>query len=449
MHFNSLSAAISPTMNRILLALVTITLIATPAARSQSAASEIPPKDPWYLKSIQAPAYVTATAHDPNYNNKELWPAEMQKAAFVKQPWPKTRVLVWAKPGGGETKDGWEAKYWLENGKPTTEPFDEDTDLVFPDFPSGMYWVHLTEGRKYQPASFRHLTVGRGAGIIGHFSVGGNTWIRQGGMVRYLDSTVGKQNTFLRNDNGDIQLVDHFHFKKVPMASCELIGKYSSDDNWQIYSGLMILAPDSHISAGNRTDPEIHENAALALMSGAYFTRRLNCDWGHDLIVKGKFSAGLPDRPLTRDARLGLGYKSKGSLINNTTERGNRTASPDDFGMLVVETGSFKVFTAAPAEARLIINCHKLDQDAGQLGIQFRNRNLDAEQGMAKAKAVPKLTDMLLLGDADMSNVQFDDILKGGIRMIDPTKAKRWSNVTFGTHNGGNSQELVSKYQKS
>ncbi len=435
-------------MKRILLALVTTTLIATPAARSQSATAEIPPKDPWYLKSIQAPAYAAATAHEPNYNNKELWPVEMQQAAFVKQAWPKTRVLVWAKPGGGETKDGWEAKYWLENGKPATEPFDEDTDLVFPDFPSGMYWVHLTEGRKYQPASFRHLTVGRGAGIVGHFSVGGNTWIRQGGMVRYLDSCVGKENTFLRNDNGDIQLVDHFHFKKGPTASCELIGKYSSDDNWQIYSGLMILAPDSQISAGNRTDPEVHESAALALMSGSYFTRRLNCDWGKDLIVNGKFSAGLPDRPLTRDARLGLGYKSKGASINST-KSANRNPGPDDFGLMVSESGSFRVFTAAPAKARLIVNCHKLDQDWGQLGIIMRDRHLDEAEGKARAGKVPKLSDMLLLGDADMSNVQFNDILKGGIRMTDPAKAKRWTNVTFGTHNGGTPQELVSKYHKS
>jgi len=448
MHSKALAVTTSPTRKRVLLAFVTTTLIATPAARSQSVTSEIPPNDPWYFKSIQSPAYAAATAHEPNFNNKDLWPEEMQKAAFVKQVWPKTRVLVWANPGAKEVKDGWEAKYWLEDGKPATTPFDENTDLVFPDYPNGMYWPSITSGRKYQPACFRHLTVGRGAEIVGHFSVGGNTWIKKGGKVRYLDSTVGRENTFLRNDNGDIPLVDHFHFKKVPTASCEFIGQFSSDDNWQIYSGLMILAPDSRIGAGNRTDPEIHENAALAMMSGSYFSRRLNCDWGKDLIVKGKFSAGLPDRPLTRDARLGLGYKSKGSVINST-QSGGRIPGPDDSGLLVSETGSFKVYTANPAKARLLVNCHKLDQDEGQLGILFRNLNVNADQAMAKAKAVPKLVDMVLLGEADLSNVCFDDVLKGGIRMSDTSKATRWTHVTLGANNGGRTlQELVSPNKK-
>lgn len=435
-------------MKQKLLILTVISLVSTAAVHNLSAETEIPPKEPWFIKSITAKGYATATAHSPNYEDKELWPEEMQKAAFVTQTWPKTRVLVWAKPGGGRVNDGWEAKYWLEDGKPAVVPFDENTDLVFPDFAEGSDWISITDGRKYQPAHFRHLTVGRGTGVVGHFSVGGNTWIRKGGTVQTLDSCLGKENTFLRSDNDDIRLVDHFHFKKVPPASSELIGRFSSDDNWQIQSGLLIVGPDSHIAAGNRTDPTIHENGALAVMNGAYFTRRLNCDWGFDLVVKGKFSGGLPERPLTRDARLGLGYKSKGSVINNTDKRGGRTPSPDDFGMIVNETGSIKVFVAPKANAHLIINCHKLEQDFGQLNIQFRDRNLNPEEGTARAKAVPKLTDMILLGDVDMSNVQLDDVLEGGIRMPDPSKAKLWKNMTFGTRNGGPLEKLVVLYQK-
>ncbi|MEX2607520.1 MAG: hypothetical protein WD708_09255 [Kiritimatiellia bacterium] len=311
-----------------------------------------------------------------------------------------------------------------------------------------MAWISITQGRKYQPASFRHLTVGKGWGIVGHFSIGGNTWIKKGGMVRYLDSTVGKENTFLRNDNDDIQLVDHFHFKKATGASCEMIGKYSSDDNWQIHSGLMILSTDSQIATGNRTDPHIHENAALALMSGSYFSRRLNSDWGFDLIVGGSFSAGLPERPLTRDARLGLGYKSKGTTIQNTSPSGGRTPSPADFGMIVKESGSFKVFADPAGNAHLIINCHKLDQDWGQLGIQWRDRNLDPIAGRAAAEAVPKLTDMILLGKVDMSHVRFDDIAKGGILLPDTTQTSQWKHVELGPNNGAAPKELIAPYQK-
>jgi len=434
-------------MRKFHITLLAATLLAASLSPTLHAQTEIPPAEPWYFKSVKSADYPEATANDPNFENTELWPEELRKADFMKQVWPETRVLVWAGTGG-EVKDGWEAKYWLEDGKPATIPFDENTDLVFPDHDGGMGWVSITAGRKYQPAAFRHLTVGKGWGIVGHFSVGGNTWIRQGGTVRYLDSCVGKENTFLRNDNDNIELVDHFHFKKAPGSSCELIGQYSSADNWQIQSGLMVLSTDSRIAAGNRTDPTIHENAALAILSGSFFSRRLNSDWGFDLIVSGRFSGGLPDRPLTRDARLGLGYKSKGASINNTSERGNRTPSPADFGMIVTETGSFNVFADAAGKARLILNCHKLEQDWGQLGIQWSNRKLDPVAGRAAAEAVPRLSDMILLGKADMSNVRFEDIAKGGIHMAKPATVSQWKNVELGANNGGTLKELVAPYKK-
>jgi len=410
-------------------------------------AAEIPPAEPWYMKSVKSADYAKATADDPQFQNKELWPEELAKAEFMKQVWPKTRVLVWAGQQG-EVKDGWEAKYWLEDGKPAEAPFDENSDLVFPDLESGRGWISLTPGRKYQPAAFRHLTVGKGWGIVGHFSVGGNTWIKNGGVVRYLDSCVGKDNTFLRSDNGDIQLVDHFHFSKAEGSSAELIGHYSSDDNWQINSGLMILGPDSRIATGNRTDTTVNENGALALMSGSYLSRRLNADWGFDLVVKGKFSAGLPERPLTRDARLGLGYKSKGASISNTNERGNRTPSPADFGMIVMESGSFAVLADAESKAHLVLNCHKLDQDWGQLGIQWSGRKLDPVAGRAATEAVPKLTDMVLLGKVDMSHVRFEDIAKEGIHMSNSANASQWTDVELGANNAGTLQELVTPYKK-
>lgn len=430
--------------------LLTSAVLASTLSQSFAEEVEFAPKDPWYQKSIASKEYGKATAHEPNYQDKELWPEEMQKAAFVKQAWPKTRVLVWSGPTSGESiKGGLDLKYWSENGKPATIPIDEETDLVIPNNtdPSKRSLGIGIGGRKYQPASFRHLTIGSGFYLMGHFSVGGNIWIKKGAGVMYLDSTVGKENTFLRNDNGDIRLVDHFHFKKAPSASCEMIGQFSSDDNWQIETGLLILAPDSRIASGNRTDTTIHEKGALALMSGSYHSRRLNCDWGKDLIVKGKFSAGLPDRPLTRDARLALGYKSKGSVINST-QSGGRTPGSSDLGLLVAESGSFKVFSATPGKVKLILNCHKLDQDDAQLGILFRNKSVDPVVSLEKAKAIPKLSDMVLLGDADMSHVQFDDILKGGIRMADPSKAKLWTNVTYGSHNGGTPEELISEYKQ-
>ena len=166
---------------------------------STSDAPKTTPTSP-YRTAAASEAYQTATAHDPHYDDPALWPAEdVKRAAYAKQAWLKGRLMVWAKPGvSSRGSDGADPKYWLEDGKPATKPFDENTDLVFPDFAGGMYWVSITDGRKYQPARFRHLTIGRGAEIVGHLSSKGNLWIKAGGVIRYLDSGMVQTRVTLR-----------------------------------------------------------------------------------------------------------------------------------------------------------------------------------------------------------------------------------------------------------
>jgi len=393
----------------------------------------------WNVKAISAPAYETATAHDPKFEDTALWPVDVKMADYFKQEWPKARVLTWANPGQG-AKDGWEAKYWLEDGKPATTPFDADTDLVFPESAKDFYWVSITAGRKYQPANYRHLTIGKRAGIIGHFSAGGNVWIKAGASVQYLDSMVGGKNTFVRNDNGDMRLVDHFFINKTPTASVEMIGKYSSDDNWRVNSGMLIVGPDSEIYAGSRTDPTVTEKGTLVLLSGGYFTRRSNCDWGIDLILNGKLLAGLPDRPLTRDARLGLGWKSKGKLMG--TEGGGRMPGPNDYGMVVAEGGSIAVNTADLSKARLVINCSKQDNDWGQIKIISHGRPLQGEELIAKLKELPRLTDMVIKGKVSWEAIRFEDIRKGGIHVRTMPNLSGKNAPTFGDGNQGKPEEL-------
>ena len=152
-----------------------------------------------------------------------LWGSDVKATLYAKQVWPKARVLVWAKPGSG-AKDGWDAKHWLEDGKPAAKGIDVDSDLVLPDSGNG-YSVSLTDGRKYQPSAFRHLTIGAQACVVGHFSVKGNVWIKAGGKVMFLDSAVGGGHTFWRNDNlsngwdaRGLSLVDHFQSRSSQTA---------------------------------------------------------------------------------------------------------------------------------------------------------------------------------------------------------------------------------------
>jgi len=398
----------------------------------------------WYIAAATAPSYAKAMAHEPNFADKTLWNDDARKAAYAKQVWPKTRVLVWAKPGT-PAKDGWEAKYWLEDGKPATKPFDTDSDLVLPG--GGGYMVSLSNGRKYQPSAFRHLTVGNGACVAGHFSVKGNIWVKAGGGVIYLDSAVGGGNTFWRFDNlsggwnrrGNA-LVDHFHFKKDKEASTEFIGIFSSEDNWQFHSGIFIVAPQSELGMGNRTAAIIDTEATVVIMSGGYLTRRSNCDWDTDLTVKGKLLAGLPERPLTSDARLGLGWKSKGSVLG--TKGGGRAAGPNDYGMIIAEGGSLTVHSSDPAKARLLINCAKRDDDWGQISIISRGHPLEGEPAIAKLKELPRLTDMVIKGEVTWGGICLDDLLLGGIQVKTKPPLTGKGAPSFGRGNAGKPDEL-------
>jgi hypothetical protein len=396
---------------------------------------------PWYREAANSAAYTDATAHEPNFADPALWNDDARTSAYAKQAWPKTRVLVWAHPGVS-AKDGWEAKHWLENGQPATASFDPETDLVFPDFAGKQYWVSLTNGRKYQPATFRHLTLGRSACVVGHFATRGNVWIRAGGWLQYMDSTLGAEHTFFRSDNpSGLALVDHFYVRKAPEASVEFIGLFTSDDRWWVESGLMIVAPDSEIGMGNRTDPRIGKQGAVAIMSGTYLTRRSNIDWGNDLTVEGRFMAGLPDRPLTRDARLGLGWKSKAQFMPGS-QGGGRMPGPNDMGMRIPVGGSLTVHTTDPAQARLVINCSKRDNDWSQIEIISRGKEISGEALKAKLMELPRRTDMEILGDITWRGIHFDDIRTGGIHVKAPPDLSGGKGPTFGTNNAAKPAEL-------
>ncbi len=372
----------------------------------------------WYVAAASAPGYAAATAHQPQFADKVVWNDDARLSDYAKQAWPTTRVLTWANPGTA-AKDGWEAKHWLENGKPATKGIDPDSDLILPDA-KGEYLVSLTDGRKYQPAAFRHLTIGTHAMVAGHFATRGNVWIKAGGGLMNMDQSLGEGHTFLRDDNLNggwgrrgRTLVDHFFVRKAVGSSVEFIGIFRSEDNWQCESGMLVVAPQSEIGMGNRTPPIIRKGAAIAIMSGGYVARRSNCDWGTDLTIEGSLLAGLPGRPLTSDARLGLGWKTKGQFL--TGNRGGRYPGPDNLGMVVAEGASITVTTADPAKARLLINCSKRDNDSGQIEIISRGQKLNGEALVAEMNKLPRMTDMLINGKVTWSGIRFDDILKGGI----------------------------------
>ena len=426
---------------------------AKPATASEPTTKEIRPgEEPWYVKTAKLPGYANATAHDPHFGEAGLWSSDVKVTLYAKQAWPKTRVLVWAKPGTG-AKDGWDAKYWLEDGKPAAKGIDVDSDLVLPAA-SGDYYVSLTDGRKYQPSAFRHLTISAKACVAGHFSVKGNLWIKAGGKIMNLDSAVGGGHTFWRNDNvtngsdqRGLSLVDHFHFSKIADSSAEFIGIYHSEDNWQFHSGLFIVATGSEIGMGNRTPPKIEKDAAVAIMSGGHLARRTNCDWADDVTIEGKLLAGLPERPLTSDARLGLGWKSKGIFLGS--HGGGRMPGPKDMGLIVTESGSVTVHSSDVTKARLVINCNRRDDDWGQIEIISREHPLHGDPLIAKLKELPRRTDMVIRGSITWPGILLDDIRAGGIHIATtPDLTAKSKGPAFGPNIEGKPAGLFAPLDK-
>lgn len=74
---------------------------------------------PLYLAPPMRESKSKATDHDtpahaPRFEDASLWPGLAGKEAYVKQAWPKARLLTWA-GGDGNFAD---PSKWLENGKP-------------------------------------------------------------------------------------------------------------------------------------------------------------------------------------------------------------------------------------------------------------------------------------------------------------------------------------------
>jgi len=388
-----------------------------------------------------AAAYKTATAHDPHYEDATLWPADAKKAAYAAETWPKARLLVWAKPGQSG-RDGADPAGWLEDGKPATRTYDANTDLVLPAA-ENKYWVTI-QGRKGQPSPHRHLTIEKNAGLVWQHSSRGNVWIKKGGSIQYLEGFVGDKPTFCRNDNDQtLSLVDHLYVKKTGDASVEFIGPFITDDELSVQSGAMILAPGCDFGAGDRSDATVLPAGRLVLMSGSYFHRRSNCDWGNDIVVKGAIEAGTAERPLTKDCRIGLSYKSKG--VFQGQKRDARMPCPDDYGLLVAAGGSLAVYSADPKKARLIFFCHNLPHDAGQVRI-LGDKTQDGAGLLAKLQSLPRRIDIVLLGKVDIDGVLFEDCLKGGIMLPDPAARLQWKNVFYGDTNGAKPDELFKRF---
>jgi hypothetical protein len=390
------------------------------------------------------------TAHEPNYSGKTAWPNLTGHEYFVREQWPKARLLVWAQPGqngggalGGTGGSGRGAKKnppgsldpaepanWLEGGKPASAAPDGNTDVLVPAADKE-YTVNLEAAR--------HITVGAKASVVAP-KVTGNLWIKAGGRFYSTGRSikiVGDKHTFIRNDNrapGEdvpdgvptkkafwaLSIGYDILVQKKKEASVEFLGVVWAGDELVAWEGMTIVGVDSILRPGRPSTQVIGPEAALILTSGSYFGKE-GCGGGPvDIHVQGRVLAGTPERPLTKDATLGISCP-----WTYTDHRGDHAHGV--YGLLIEPKAELSVHSTDPSKARLILKWNEGGSPA----------------------ALKEKVNLTLLGKLNLNGVLFDQVAKGGIKLPDPAARSAWKNVYFGEQNEGKPEELFTAFKEA
>ena len=209
-------------------------------------------------------------------------------------------------------------------------------------------------------------------------------------------------------------------------ATSEIRGFVTSVDEVAVYSGTLIVGRDSRFLCHGAARIAVLKDATLALMDGAMAGHSRN-EHRLNLYVApgGAITGGMPDRPLKRDARYGLSY-------HDWMNRNSR-----NYGQYSAEvSGRLIGYPAKESDARLVFGWHRVVVGPDHWG------------GMETyAKMVPKIM-LWFKGDAEVENVRFEDLHRGGILMPDAAAARKWKNVTFGAGCLSNDpKELIREYK--
>lgn len=410
--------------------------------------------------SLKAAGYAAATAHNPNFADKAVWPMLSGKEAFLKQTISPGRVLVWDVA----------AKKWSENGKVVDAVPDENTDVVLPDndqpYEGGLASPEEKSGQLY-----RNVTIGRNALFKGGGDgvgrrIAGNLWVKEGGRMYGNGALrfIGEGDTFIRNDNDTsantekanfIFLHQYFGFQKA--GSIEVIGHVGVLDEFSVEDGCtLVISPFSRVQPGRSATPVIRKGGTIALLDGAYFGKWTNeFHRATDLIVEGTLQGGLPDRPLTRDAFVGVSFRNWQKIDFSKVPGGAMTGKDGavDEGMeqkkgirdlrlisLVVRDGGVvRSITEDPAKASLVI---------GWTGIENTNvigdphpkdgkptGRFTTPEFAAAFNAIPRKITVAITPGAVVENVCFDDLHPGGILLTEEGVEKSWKGIRWGQRN--------------
>jgi hypothetical protein len=375
--------------------------------------------------------------------------ATTPRPAYETESWPAARTLTWAKPGESGAFDV--AAHWLDQGRPAAAAPDRNTDVLLPAAAQN-YSVTAPPN-----AEVRHLTVDRHAYIEAKhrndLQVWGNIWVKDGGRLQFV-ACRGPKHTFFRVDaaefptpeNGQTFLggvkgrstkpqsrarVSHkFEIAKYGDASVELIGNIGVGDEIMVQHGRCIVSGDLRWSGvTDKGALEVFDGAILELQSGGAIGPFISTNAKHvynlNLYRGATLRAGSPERPLTSDAYVFLGYGP------------NRAAG--DTGLYAAAGSIIRVHSANPKTARLVFSA-----------LTSQPHRYDGNGALVSAPDRPaRGTDGLVLrlaGDVDLRGAHFDYVSENGVRLARPESRARWTDVTFGAHNAGPPDRLFGAF---
>jgi len=368
------------------------------------------------------------------------------RPAYETEVWPTTRTLIWARPG--ETGDLSEPNNWrLENGDSVDTAPDRETDIILPASDKA-YRVNAINQH------VRHVTIERGGMLIGkHRSetwVWGNLWVKTGARA-YFVAIRGPKHTFFRIDDAKLpseshpipyghtragansmenmtQIAHKFQVCKYGDASVEMLGKFGVSDELMVQHGRMIINGDVRWSGvTGKGALEIYNDATVELQSGATIGPLAGSNkrslFNVVLYPGGCLQGGSPERPLTSDARVMLGFSDE---------------PWGDTGLFASEGSRIEVFSQDPKKARLAFTSLTSQADY----CDGKGRPLGDPETAARDGLGIKV---YLIGNTNFDGVMFDYVARGGIMLDDQEQARSWKNVSLGSHNAGDLDTLLAK----
>jgi len=394
-------------------------------------------------------------------------PALPADAPCLKEHWPQTRTLVWAKPG--TSASALTPGNWIEYasgdeyaadkpGRPATEAPDANTDLILPDAPADQSYIvgymvsakqRRSSGQSSSPTlSCRHITIGESAALDGgmgvsrgksnfsdqpdddtHIGIHGNVTVKDGGYIYGHLHFVGDKHTWFSLGKSPEPLGRSLSIRKDGSASVTFMTRqYDLVDGVTVESGRLVLAPEASL----RTNATLQARIVLKKLSKRGFGKFEPYVWVREkaaLEMRGGSRIGRahPPEDIVADMRI--------DGLLQVGKEGDKSDTPAVIELTMAEgDGSF------------------LNQPGGlyiQPTAEIRNHGLlSITAGDPNTTSATRGVSIFLEKPVDLGKVNIDYLRAGGVVATDQAAAKKaLATATFGEHCAAAGDAVYSKVE--